>query len=73
MLWSIKVTWEVNLVLPSQLPATNWYLSFFKIFIKVSLLYTTVSISAVQQSESATYTSSCFWISFQFRSPQSTE
>lgn len=56
MPWSIKVTWEINLVLSSQLPATSQYLSFLQIFIRVSLLYTAVSISAVQQCESAIHT-----------------
>ena len=39
------------------------------------MLYTALSVSAVQQSESATciQMSSLFWISFPFRSPQSTK
>ena len=47
----------------------------FKIFIGLSLLYDVVLVSAVQQSESATriHVSPLFWISFPFRSPQSTE
>ena len=47
--------------------------SFFKI--GIWLLYTAVSVSAEQQSESAIciHISPLFWISFPFRSPQSTE
>ena len=43
------------------------------IFIGVELLYTAVSVSAVQQSESAIriHISPLFWISFPLRSPQS--
>ena len=49
--------------------------SFFKIFIGVYLLYNVVLVSTVQQSESAIriHVSNLFWISFPFRSPQSTE
>ena len=44
-------------------------------FIGVELLYYVVLVSAVQQSESAIrmYIFPLFWISFSFRSPQSTE
>ena len=51
-------------------------LVLFKInFIRVQLLYSVVLVSAVQQSESAIliHVSPLFWISFPFRSPQSTE
>ena len=45
------------------------------IFIGVELLYSVVLVSAVQQSESAIciHISPLFYISFPFRSPQSTE
>ena len=48
---------------------------FFLIFTEVWLLYNVVLVSAVQQSESAIriHISPLFWISFPFRSPQSTE
>ena len=46
-----------------------------KIFIGVYLLYNVVLVSTVQQSESAIriHIAPLFWISFPFRSPQSTE
>ena len=52
-----------------------FFLLFKKIFIGVQLLYNTVLVYNVQQSESAIciHTSPLFWISFSFRSPQSTE
>ena len=48
---------------------------FILIFIGVSLLYNVVLVSAVQQSESAIriHIPSLFWISFPFRSSESTE
>ena len=48
---------------------------FLKIFIGVQLLYNIVLVSTVQHSESAIHIriSPLFWISFPFRSPQSTE
>ena len=48
---------------------------FKLIFIGVQLLYNVVLVSTVQQSESAicVHISALFWISFPFRSPQSTE
>ena len=48
---------------------------FFLIFFGVELLYNIVLVSTVQQSESAIYIhiSPLFWISFAFRSPESTE
>ena len=48
---------------------------FILIFIGVQLLCNAVSVSAVQQSESALHIhiSPLFWISFPFRSSQSTE
>ena len=54
----------------------DYFLSFlFLIFIAVQLLYNVVLVSAVQQSESAVriHIAPVFWISFTFRSPQSTE
>ena len=52
-----------------------FFLLFFLFFIGVQLLYNVVLVSAVQQSESAIciHISTLFWISFPFRSPQSTE
>ena len=52
-----------------------FYFIFFNILIGVQLLYNVVFVSAVEQSESAISisTSPLFWISFPFRSPQSTE
>ena len=49
------------------------YLLILTIFIGVELLYTVVLASDAQQYESVTHTHSLFWISFPFRSPQSTE
>ena len=48
---------------------------YFLLFIGVQLLYNVVLVSTVQQSESAIRIniSPLFWISFPFRSPQSTE
>ena len=45
------------------------------IFIEVQLLYNIVSVSAVEQSKSAipVHISPLFWISFPFKSPQSTK
>ena len=50
-------------------------LLFLLIFIGVQLLYNVVLVSAVQPSESVIHIhiSPLFWISFPFRSPQSTE
>ena len=54
---------------------TLFYFIFKLIFIGVWLLYNIVSISAVQQSESAIriHIYTLFWISFPFRSSQSIE
>ena len=69
-------------MIPSDLgQASEWverqYYNFiyFKNFIGIQLLYTAVSVSTVQQSESAVHIhiSPIFWISFPFRSPQSIE
>ena len=61
--WNYFRTWN-----PPQI------LFFFNDFFGVQLLYN-VFISAAQQIESAVciHTSALFWISFSFRSPQSTE
>ena len=53
-----------------------FYCSFLLlIFIGVQLLYNIVSVSAVQQTESAIclHIAPLFWISFPFSLPQSTE
>ena len=64
-------------VVPFISKASNLvYLCFFKfIFIGLELLYNAVLVSTVQQSESAVHIhiSPLFWLSFPFRSPQSTE
>ena len=70
----------------AQPPSIKWYkfpynlhiascLFFFLIFIGVALLYNVMLASTVQQSGSAirVHISPLFWISFPFRSPQSTE
>ena len=49
------------------------FLFIYLFLFEVQLLYTGMSVSALQQSESAIHTyNSSFWISFPFRSPQST-
>ena len=54
---------------------TNILFYLFIYFIGVQLLYNVVLVSAIQQSESATriHISPLPWISFPFRSPESTE
>ena len=53
----------------------TFYFLIINFFIGVQFLYNAVSVSAVQQSESAIciHIYPLFWISFPFRSPQSTE
>ena len=61
------------------LPKQEFFKIYFYLCIKknigVQLLYNAVLVSAVQQSESAIYVHiyPLFWVSFPFRSPQSTE
>ena len=66
LMFQLSYTYCKNFTVP-----TNIYI----FFIEVQFLYTAVSVSAVQQSKSAIciHISPLFWISFPFRSPQSTE
>ena len=61
-------------LLASLIFSIVFFLMFY-IFIGVQLLYTAVSVSAIQQSESAIriHISPLFWISLPFRSPQDTQ
>ena len=53
----------------------SYYLSSFKIFVGIQLLYSAVVVSAIQQNKSApcVHTAPPFWTSLPSRSPQGTE
>ena len=59
----------------SVYPRRAYFFLFCLVFIGVQLPYSVVLVSTVQQSESAIciHVPPLFWISFPFRSPQSTE